>query len=99
MDNDYETVNKNMNEHDMKTTHDDNIKEKKRLYMREYMRKYNLKHKGTPRVKLTKDEREKRLKESHKKYYLKNRTTILRKQQKKTMINRIKYLTEKVNTL
>lgn len=83
----------NNNELEIKKTYN------KREYMREYMRKYNLKKKGEPRKKLTDDEKKERLKTSHRKYYLKNKENILKKQQKKIMSNRIQFLTDKLKTL
>ena len=83
----------NNNDEEIKKTHN------KRVYMREYMRNYNLKKKGVPRKKLTEDEKRERLKTSHSKYYLKNKENILKRQQKKIMTNRIQYLTDKLKTL
>lgn len=70
----------------------------KRTYMREYMRKYNLKKYGK-KTKMTDDERKESLKQSHKKYYTLNRDTILKNQKKKVMRKRIESLKYKLAEL
>ena len=70
----------------------------KRTYMREYMREYNLRKYGK-KTKMSKEQKKENLKKSHKKYYIKNRNTILTTQKKKVRINRINILKEQLNEL
>ena len=75
------------------------IKKKTRTeYMRVYMRKYNEKRKKR-KVLLTDDEKKERLKQSHKKYYNKNKSIILKKQETKNRIKQIMRLKNKLKLL
>ena len=67
----------------------------KRTYMREYMRKYNMtRNKNRPR--LTEEEKRESTKQSHKKYYMKNKDKILKTQKKKIVTKRIEFLNKKL---
>lgn len=66
----------------------------RKAYMREYMKQYNAKK--TKRPILTPEEKAKRLRDSQKKYYDANRTTILRQKFDKTKSIRIRKLKDKL---
>jgi hypothetical protein len=70
----------------------------KKTYMREYMRKYNLKKYGE-KIKKTEDDKKESLRQSHKKYYLRNKATILKAQKEKVKINRIVRLKKQLEEL
>lgn len=70
----------------------------RKVYMRNYMKRYNEKKYGI-KQKLTDDEKRERRKISHRKYYLKKRDSILLNQKKKVIINRINKLKNKLSSL
>lgn len=78
------------------------IKENKKIdrkaYMRNYMRIYN-EHRKKRKVLLTDEEKKERLKQSHKKYYNKYKTTILNKQKEKNKYKQIERLKNKLKSL
>ena len=76
-------------------TNEDLKKERRRIYMRNYMKKYNEKKKPRKPL-LTENERTTNLKNSHKKYYLKNKNKILEKARQKRKEQRIINLQNKL---
>jgi hypothetical protein len=70
----------------------------RKAYMREYMRQYNIKKYGIKR-KQTDIEKKESLKQSHKKYYQKNKEKILKKQNTVMKLKRLDRLRIKLKTL
>lgn len=91
--------NNTMTEH-INENKEDKLKktECKRTYMREYMREYNLRKYGK-KAKMTEEQKKENLKKSHRKYYMKNRNSILTTQKKKVRMNRINILQKQLNDL
>jgi hypothetical protein len=90
-------TNNNMNKHD-----EEPIKPKTRKeYMRQYMKTYNLKKGRKPReeTRLTAEQRRNNLKESQKKYYLKNKDFIKKKRTLYLHNKKIEKLKNKINFL
>ena len=81
----------------------DEKKEKRKAYMREYMRKRNIKLRGEPRRKLTTIEKKEKQRVINKKKYLRNREKLLeyarKKREKKTGITRLDRIKILINTL
>lgn len=75
-----------------------NIKEERKLYMREYMRKYNETRKSR-RVLLTKEQRAENLKIQQLNYYNKNKPLILKKKRIVNKKNRIQKLQEQLKQM
>jgi len=74
------------------------IKQIRKEYMRDYMRKYNeTKYKHLPA--LTPEEKKTNLKQSHAKYYIKNKDALLLKQKEKNKLKQIIKLKEKLKLL
>jgi hypothetical protein len=70
----------------------------KRIYMREYMRQYNIKKYGE-KTKMTPEQKSESIKSSHKKYYIRNKDTILQNQKVKVKANKIKRLKKQLREL
>lgn len=76
-----------MNNNNMKTK-EELKRERRKVYMRNYMKKYNEKKKPR-KPKLTETERTTNLKQSHKKYYETHKKVILEKARQKRKEQRI----------
>ena len=78
-------------------------KEKRKLYMREYMRERNINIRGEPRKKMTIEEKKEKQKIHNRKKYLKNRNKLLeyarQKRETKTGIKYIDRIKNIYNTL
>lgn len=88
---------------DVKTNNDDLKKQKRREYMREYMKKRNVKLRGEPRKPLTEQEKKERIKISNHKQYMKNRDKHIlyarKKREQKTGMTNINKIKKLFNTL
>ena len=91
-------TNNNMLEHNEELKPQTNTR---KAYMREYMRTYNLKKGIKPREekKMTREQRLNNLKESQKKYYLKNKDFIKKKRTFYLHNKKIEKLKTKINLL
>ena len=78
-------------------------KEKRKAYMREYMRKRNLKLRGQPRIKMTEEQKKEKMRIQNKQKYEKNRTKLIeyarQKREEKTGISRKERIKKLYNTL
>lgn len=87
----------------MDVNNNDLKKQKRREYMREYMKKRNVKLRGEPRKPLTEQEKKERIKISNHKQYMKNRDKNIlyarKKRELKTGISNIDKIKKLFNTL
>jgi hypothetical protein len=77
-------------------------KEKRKAYMRNYMRERNLRLKGQPKKKLTDEEKKEKIKHNNRNNYLKNREKAKQyarlKREKQTGMTRVERVKRIINT-